>query len=195
MVSEKYLDIILDFFIACVKYIKQVINYFRYRDYYIKKAEILYTRNDISTSEDITDEYRSIGHKKLLDEKSSEVTEFVFLIKYLFNHISYVYLTRNPNHVFPPVKNGLTFSIPIKEAILLDEDDVPSCDVTDHVKMYAGPNGDFHGETIRLRDIYVKYPKLRLTNVLGATVEYDTTKDEISHQTLWSPDKILVPQD
>jgi hypothetical protein len=195
MVSEKYLDIILDFFIICVKYIKQIINYFRYRDYYIKKAEILYIRNDISTSEDITDEYRSIGHKKLLDEKSSEVTEFVFRIKYLFNHKMYIYLTRNPNHVFPPIKNGITFSIPIKEATVLDDDDVPSYDVTDHVKMYAGPNGDFHGETIRLRDIYVKYPKLRLTNVLGTTVEYDTTKDEISHQTLWSPDKILVPQD
>jgi len=196
MLSEKYVKIIFDFFISCVEYIKQVINYFRYRDYYIQKAEILYIRNDVSTSEDITDEYRSIGHKKLLDEKSSEVTEFVFRIKYLFNHISYVYLTRNPNHKFPPIKNGVSFSIPIKEAILLDSNNVPVYNVTSHVKSYAGPNGDFHGETILLRDIYeVEYPKLRLTSILGVTVEYDTTKDEINHQTLWSPSKTSDHQD
>jgi hypothetical protein len=195
MLSEKYVKMIFNFFISCIDYIKQVINYFRYRDYYIQKAEILYIRNDVLTTDDITDEYRSIGHKKLVDEKSDEVTDFVFRIKYLFNHISYVYLTRNPNHTFPPVKNGVSFILPIKEAILLDANDVPVYNVTDHIKSYAGPNGDFHGETIRLRDVYVEYPKLRLTNVLGVTVEYDTTKDEISHPTLWSPSKTSDNQD
>jgi hypothetical protein len=195
MLSEKYVKMIFDFFISCINYIKQVVNYFRYRDYYIQKAEVLYTSNDVFTAEDITDEYRSIGHKKLIDEKSEDVTDFVFRIKYLFNHIPYVYLTRNPNHKFPPVKNGVSFILPIKEAILLDANDVPVYDVTNHVKMYAGPNGDFHGETIRLRDIYeIEYPKLRLTNVLGITVDYDTN-DEISHPTLWSPSKTSSTQD
>ena len=109
-------------FITFVQYIRFL---FEYRDYHIKKAEIVYVRNEIKLADDITDEYKQFGCKKTVDELSKEVTDFLFRIKYFFNNREYIYLTRNPNHVFPPVKKAITFSLPVKEAILLDEDDKP----------------------------------------------------------------------
>lgn len=139
--------------------------------------------------DDITYEYRKDGPKKIINEMSSDIVDFLFRVKYIFRNKEYLYLTRNPKHVFPPVKKGMSFSLPIKEALLLDENDVAQYDVTEHVKMYAGPNGNFHEETIRLRDIYLEYPKLRLTNIMDTKVEYDIKTGEINHQSLWLPSK------
>jgi len=174
---------------AIISLIQYIRDFLEYGDYYIKRAEILYTRNEVKLVDDITYEYRKFGSKKIIDEISPEVVEFLFRITYFFNNKQYIYLTRNTNHVFPLVKKAITFCLPVREATLLDNEGKPVFDVTNHVKMYAGPTNDFHGENIRLRDIELEYPKIRLTNILGNTVEYDTARDEINHLTLWSPSK------
>ena len=175
--------------LSCVQFFKYIMSYFEYRDYYIKKAEFLYTRHGIKLLDDVTHEYREGGPKKVVDVMSSDVFNFLFRIRYIFKNNEYLYLTRNPNHVFPPVKKGMSFFLPVKEALILDSENVPIYDVTKHVKMYAGPYHDFHGENILLRDIEIEYPKIRLTNIMGTTVEFDITKDEINNQTLWLPSK------
>lgn len=184
--SEKQLIVffnnIINYILFCIQFFR---NIFRYKDYYIKRADIIYIQDGIKLIDDITYEYRK-GQNII---KSPHIIDFLFRVKYFYNNKEYLYLTRNINHVFPPVKKGMSFSLPIKEALILDANNVPVYNVTSHVKRYAGPNGNFHEETIRLRDIYLEYPKLRLTNIMNTTVEYDITKDEINHQTLWLPSK------
>ena len=174
----------------CARTIQELFkNMFEYNDYYIKKADFLYTKNEIKLLDNVTKEYRKGGPKNIIDEMTPDIVDFLFRIRYIFKNKEYLYLTRNPNHVFPPTKKGMSFSLPVKEAMLLDNNNVPIYNVTKHVKMYEGPFGDFHGETILLRDIYVEYPKIRLTNIMDTTVEYDITTGEINHQSLWLPNK------
>jgi len=179
---------IINVVISCIQFFKYILSYFEYRDYHIKKAEFLYMRNGIKLLDDITHEYRE-GPKKIVDEMLPDVVDFLFRIRYIFKNKEFVYLTRNPNHVFPPVKKGMSFTLPVKEAMLLDSDGVPVYDVTKHVKMYEGPMGDFHGETILLRDIEIEYPTLRLTNIMDTIIELDVKTGEINHQILWLPSK------
>jgi len=173
--------------------------FFKPKDFYVQKAYIEYTRNGELDTEDITKEYRKNGPKDVMTEKSSEITEFLFRVKYLYNSTSYMYVTRNPDHVFPPPKPKLSFRLPIKEVFLLDSDDVPMYNITDDMRMYEGPYFDFHGETVSFCDMQIDEEgddckKVRLVNIMGTKVEYLIT-DSISHQTLWSPNKTLVPPD
>ena len=184
--SEKQLisffNNIINVVLFCIQFFMDI---FRYKDYYIKRADIIYIQDGIKLIDDITYEYRK-GQKII---KSPEIIDFLFRVKYFYNNKEYLYLTRNINHVFPPVKKGMSFSLPIKEALILDANNVPIYNVTKHVKMYEGPFGDFHGETILLRDIEIEFPKIRLTNIMDTTVEYDITTGEINHQSLWLPNK------
>ena len=181
--SEKQLisffNNIINVVLFCIQFFMDI---FRYKDYYIKRADVIYIQDGIKCIDDITYEYRK-------GEKIIKSPDFLFRVKYFYNNKEYLYLTRNPNHVFPPVKKGMSFSLPVKEAMLLDANNVPIYNVTKHVKMYEGPFGDFHGETILLRDIEIEFPKIRLTNIMDTTVEYDITTGEINHQSLWLPSK------
>ena len=179
---EKFIETVFQFVVTFVTWFKTL---FKTPDYYIQNVKFVYTRNDIRCADDITYDYRESGPKNTMDEMSSNVTDFLFRIKYVYNSKKYIYITRNPNHIFPPIKTGVKFSLPIKEAILLDAEDIPVLNVTDHIKMYEGPNCDFHGEDIRLYDIESRHPKIRLTNILGTVVEYTMETDIINHQTLW----------
>ena len=189
--SEKQLQMFFKkIFYAIITIVQFFKSMFEYKDYYIKKADFVYTKNEIKLLDNVTKEYREGGPKKIVDEMAPDVVDFLFKIRYIFKNKEYLYLTRNPNHVFPPAKKGMLFSLPVKEALILDANNVPIYNVTKHVKMYEGPFGDFHGETILLRDIYeIEYPKIRLTNIMDTTVEYDITTGEINHQSLWLPNK------
>ena len=182
--------------VTVVQFFKNIwVYYFKVKDYYIQQANFIYIRDGEEQIENITREYRKYGPIKIIEEKSKEVTDFLFQIEYLYNSKSYVYLTRNPTHVFPPLKREMKFSLPVNEAFILDSDNVPMYNITQYIKMYEGPHFDFHGETILLKDAYMLYadniesPRLRLTNILGTTVEYDMQNDSISHQSLWLPNK------
>lgn len=161
-------------------------NLFRVRNYRVRYATLKFTRNEESACEDITYEYKQDGPVTVMREKAAEVTDFVFHVTYTFNAKDYVYVTRNPNHVFPPPKTPLLFRVPIKDAFLLDAYGVPVYNVTRDMTMYEGPHTNFHGETIQFRDIFdLECPTIQLVSILGTVVEYDIATDSISHQTIW----------
>jgi hypothetical protein len=183
-------NIILTF----LNFLKSIIRFFQYKDFHIKTVKILYRLSDypqITEVEDVTDEYKTYGPASIYLQASKNVIFFVFKITYFFNNKHYIYLTSNPEHPWPPKKRGMTFCMPIKEAFLLDANDVPVYNVTSHIKNYAGPHGDFHGETIKLSLIEGRreYPKIRMTNAMNQTVEYNIATDEINHQSIWLPGK------
>jgi hypothetical protein len=162
-------------FFECVHYIKTFFNY------YIRKVEFVYIRNGEKDTEDITVDYKVYGPKGIVSLKSEEVTEFLFKIQYLYNFKTYVYMTQNPEHAFPPWKPKPSFRIPVKEAFALDIDGVPLRNITKEIKAYEGPFVDFHGEDIVVKDIG-DFTKVRLVNVMGQVSEFEGV---ITHQNLW----------
>jgi len=194
------MSFLIDYFINIVQSVQFLWKYFfTVKNYTIQSAYLLYTRDEEYDCEDITCEYKNEGAKGVLCEKSSDVTDFFFHVEYVYNSKNYVYLTRDPDHVFPPQKVRTSFRLPIKEAFVLDKDGAPVYNVTDILKMYEGPHVDFHGETLFLRDLNLDDEEegyqLRLVNILGKVVEYNLLDDSINHQTIWSPSKTSAPLD
>lgn len=98
----------------------------------------------------------------------------------------YKHCTYDMDFSWPPAResgDGMKFTLPITSAILVDEDDKPKRDVTRKIKRYAGPNGDFHGERVLLKDLLYydedtltrEYPKIQITNALGMKKVVPTT--------------------
>jgi len=205
-------ETIYDFFIVAVSYLKDVWAYwFSINVPRIQKVSLVYTRdyskkvpefvNNLLSAhdyEDVTLEYRIGGAKNVLKDMSPDVTDYFFEILYKVHSKEYVYLTRNPDHVFPPPRPQLSFRLPVQEAFLIDSKGVAVFNITKQVKLYEGPNLDFHGETIRLRDLDIDEPEctgVRFVSVVGKVVEYSLADDSISHQTIWSPGKTSTLQD
>jgi hypothetical protein len=154
----------------------------------------VYSREDEIDESDMTVEYKMYGPEGVLKDTSPDVTDAFFEIEYTYNFKKYIMLTRRPDHVFPPVQAETSFRVPIQDAFLLDAEDVPIENVTTRLKMYEGPNLDFHGETIFTKDLKLGemggYPeKIRLVNVLGTVVEYDIEDDSFTHRSIWLPNK------
>jgi len=183
-----FYDVIQYLFYAIVAIVQYFREFFKGREYYIRKVSLQYDRDGEKDVTDVTVEYKYYGGAKaVLKGTSKDVSDLCFAISYLYKLKPYMYLTRNPDHVFPPLKRSASFKVPVKEAFTLDENDAPIHNVTDTVKLYEGPNVDFHGEDILLCDMNIGvFSKLRLVNILGAVVEIE---DRINHQTLWSQDK------
>ena len=169
-----------------LNFLKSIIRLFEYKDFHIRNVKILYIKSDVTEVEDVTDEYKTHGPVHFQTSENA-----IFKITYMFNNKHYIYLTRDSVHTWPPKKKGMTFCMPVKEAFLLDADNVPVYNVTSHIKKYAGPHGDFHGENIKLSIIEGRseYPKIQLTNAVNKIVTYMIATDEINHQTIWLQDK------
>jgi hypothetical protein len=175
-----FLEIVFNVVVSVVQFLKR---FFKFSEYYVQKVELLYTRDGDRRDSDVTVEYKHYGGAKgVLKDTSAEVTDVCFRISYLYKLKPYVYLTRNPDHVFPP-KRAMGFKVPVKEAFTLDKDGAPFQNVTYTVKLHEGPNVDFHGEDNLLCDMGLgDFSKLRLVNVMGTVVEVE---DRISLQSLW----------
>lgn len=186
---------ICDIFVTVVCYLKDMWSYLLDpKAPRIQKVKLVYVRDGEQDESDMTVEYKVGGAKYVLEDLSDEVTDFFFEVHY----DKYVYLTRDPNHTFPPKKPPMSFRVPIKEAFLLDSEGVAMTNITGELKKYEGPNCDFHGETIWLRDLDINEPgctAVRFVSVTDVVTEYDLDTDSISHQTIWSPSKTLVPRD
>ena len=94
-----------------------------------------------------------------------DVTDLIVKFDYYFNNKKYKYITQFPEHDWPPVSQGMSCILPVKEVQLLDEDDKPIEDVTDIFKQHAGPKGDFHGEDFSLKEIFGEPSKIKITNI------------------------------
>ena len=192
---EQFCTFVSRYALAIIYFFKNIwTSYFKPKNYYIQTAHIVYTRKGADQDvEDVTQEYRKGGPNQIMNEKSTEVVDFFFRVKYLYNSKQYFYITRSATHVFPPLVPKMAFRLPIKEAFLLDSDNVPMYNITDEIKMYEGPHYDFHGETVSLRDMIGgdedNCPTVQLVSIMGTVVEYKLETDSINHHTLWSPNK------
>jgi hypothetical protein len=90
-------------------------------------------------------------------------------VVYFFNNKEYVYITNEMDYQWPPEKaSSMRFVLPFKNAVLVDDADVPVKNITSELFKYAGPRFDFHGSPIPIADMIVKpFMKLRMTNILN----------------------------
>jgi hypothetical protein len=132
---------------------------------------------DVST--DITWIYKN---RIQIDPPPSCVSDITYRVTYMYAGTIYTFVTRNPNHAWPP-KKVPGFNPAIKEAWITMFDDFQD-DATKRVKQFAGPNSDFHGETLHLRDMFNEQcVSLRLVNMLGKST---TITNSVSRFTLWT---------
>lgn len=192
-------DGLCDSFVFAFTYVRDLwVSIFGVHVPYMKKVNLVYVRDGEQDTDDVTFEYRLGGPTEVLKDTSKDVTDFFFEIHYTYKGSKYVYVTSDPKHTFPPRKPGISFRVPIREAFLLDSNGVAMFNVTTEFKMYEGPNYDFHGETLRLRDADIHEPDcpfVRFVSAIGKVVEYEWSTDSITHQTIWSPSKTLALQD
>ena len=167
--------------------------FFWYKNYHIKSA-VLTISNEVIVYQVANLNYQILKGKNMIINYSDVKDDFKMLIRYCFNNQEYIYLTHKKVFEWPPKKTSGMF-LPIKFASIIDEEGVEQYDVTEHIKKYAGPFNDFHGEIILLSDIEKYYPKLKLVNIFEQTMELDTKTDSIHHQTLWLTNKISTHQD
>jgi len=110
-------------------------------------------------------------------EIPQNVTKTLTRLSYWYNGERYKYCSYDTDFEWPPPQppKEMQFMMPIVRATLVDEDDKPKRDVTQKVKRYAGPRGDFHNEKVRLSDLLYydeetlekEYPKIQITNAFG----------------------------
>tara|TARA_B100000405_G_scaffold293867_1_gene246493 strand:- start:695 stop:1342 length:648 start_codon:yes stop_codon:yes gene_type:complete len=111
------------------------------------------------------------------------VTKILIRISYWYGNRMYKFLTYNNEYTWPPKKaNTMSFHIPLTSAQLLDCDDKPVKDVLEKIRRYAGPNSDFYGEKVMIKDMLFynedrlknEVPRIKLKNCFGMMKTVDT---------------------
>jgi hypothetical protein len=111
------------------------------------------------------------------------VTKILIRISYWYGNRMYKFLTYNSEYTWPPKKSTtMSFHIPLTSAQLLDCDDKPVKDVLDKIRRYAGPNSDFYGEKVMIKDMLFysedrlknELPRIKLKNCFGMMKTVDT---------------------
>lgn len=163
-----------------------------YPDYYITSEEIEYELErdikyqvedkfweDESKSWDgILDHYHvNVTGKKFRHTSIPQNVKYIILrISYSFNGRIYKAITNDIN--FKPGEDTdttMSFNVPLTSAWLVDHDDKPVRDVTEKVKRYIGPRGDFHKQNVSLyhflyydiETLEERFPKIIVKNTLG----------------------------
>src|SRR6056300_1949744 len=114
------------------------------------------------------------------------VKDLILRVKYWYGGKIYKAISQDIS--FRPGENeaeGMSFSIPLSGAWIVDHDDKPQVNITEKVKRYAGPRNDFHGESVPLKEflyyttktLRTKYPKIVLSNSLGMKKTLLTLED------------------
>lgn len=102
-------------------------------------------------------------------------TNIITRINYYYGSKLYTYITNKLNPIWPPKKNGMSFTLPIKEAHLVDDNGKPYADVTDAIKKVAGPYGDFFGEDVRVSDVFPEGVTVKVTNIMNQHTTYTSS--------------------
>ena len=88
------------------------------------------------------------------------VTECQIRIKYYYNNKLYMYVSDDVDYEWPPKKPSLMkFSMPIKNAVLLNDEGVPVKNITGDAKSFTNHFGKFQNP-------YMYHSKIRITDVL-----------------------------
>jgi len=123
------------------------------------------------------------------DHIPKRVKNIVLRIRYWYNGKIYKIATNNLNLKLPEDLNTeFSFSIPLSTVYLVDDDENPLEDITERVKIYAGPKNDFHGQEIFIKDflnqdedeLINKFPKVKLTNSLGMSKVLSSSTNKIT---------------
>jgi len=83
------------------------------------------------------------------------------LIHYWYNGTTYTYIPPRYDFEWPPKRTSLKFSVPIKNAVLLDENGDIIVDITKVVKKFIGPLNDL--------TLFERIRKIKFTNILGVS--------------------------
>jgi hypothetical protein len=155
--------------------------YIRVRDFTIRRVTLRYIVDTPEPGEDFGEFWKEQQKTwvEFPDVFTVDVTNRTFLplpkciqspilkISYIFNRKEYIYRTTNVNYEWPPKKaKKMNFSIPMKNVVLLDENDVPIKNITKEIMKYAGPRLDFHGSSL-LDSIDKPFSKVRVTNIMN----------------------------
>ena len=80
-------------------------------------------------------------------------------INYWYDGKTFTHIPKDFDISWPPSKRPMQFSMPIKHAVILDENDKHVLDVTDIVKKLAGPKNDI--------SVFRRFNKLVVTDLVG----------------------------
>lgn len=182
----------------CAYVLKAVRDYFTPRNYDVYRASLVYDvhrpesgkflasnnfwREEQESwgkdkfSEHWVDVYKEYSNGKLLEIMKKApycVSNIVLRLNYTYNNKKYKYIS-NQYPLSWPITVNMGFKVPLKEARLVG--DLRTLDVSNKIKRYAGPDYDFHGEEINIRDLFFisleDYDFLEITNVLNKTVKF-----------------------
>lgn len=166
--------------------------YFRSKDYSIIYTEIEYSVNNNDSKYnggnhsfwDLESFYWVDGYRvyvtytnacevpEIISNIPDNISDLKITHKYNFNGTFYKYISNSSDYNWPPVR-VIKFSLPIKNADLLDSNNKVVKDVTNRCKIYAGPNNNFHGISIKSKYIfYENFYKLRIVNLLNQPTYY-----------------------
>jgi hypothetical protein len=68
----------------------------------------------------------------------------------------------------------MSFVLPYKNAVLVNDSNVPVKNITHQINQYAGPRYDFHGAPVPLTGMIDKpFTKLRITNIMNQQLTLD----------------------
>lgn len=160
------------------------------KDYNVKKGGF-WDRESKDWRDGIMDNYiTDVTDENYSDEDvPGNITKAILRIKYWYGNKQYKFITSDINTTWPVnFNNVISFNIPLMSATLLDVNDKPVRDITNKVRRYAGPKGDFHGQNVPIRDMLYyeeetlknEYPKIKLVNVLGMTKFVSSYEDDIT---------------
>jgi len=117
------------------------------------------------------------------------VTRCTLRIKYWYGNRQYKFITNDIKSEWPVTfNNTISFNIPLINVSLLDVNDKPVRNITNKVRRYSGPKGDFHGQNVPIRDMLYydeetlknEYPKIKLVNALGLSKVVSSHEDVIT---------------
>jgi hypothetical protein len=110
------------------------------------------------------------------------VRKLILRVSYWYGGRKYKLISKNMDFKWPPRAPSMTFTMPLASAYLCDADDKVQRDVTEKIRRYSGPNGDFHGERVPIRDMLYYdddtlrelYPYITIKNLIGQTKTVST---------------------
>ena len=156
--------------------------YFRVKDFTIRNVSLKYIVDNPGYSDNFNNFWKDQQKTwiEFPDIFTVNVTRRTFLplpscikspvlkITYIFNSKEYIYTTTDVEYVWPPKKiKNMTFKVPLKNVVLLDENDVPIRNITKEVLKCAGSRFDFHGSGSVFDAIDKSYSKVRVTDIMN----------------------------
>ena len=167
------MNFLIEYFLTIIQYFN---DYFSYKNFVIVSKILDYTVEDpekVETGNKFWEAQRekwvpshsmySVGvpHGTNYKPVPFGITDCHMRIRYFYNNKVFVFVSDDLEYEWPPKKPSLMkFSMPIKNAVLLNDDDVPVKNITTEVKNFTNHFGKFHNP-------YEYHSKIRLTDVLN----------------------------